>query len=208
MEPPKKPIWSGIRKLQANFVPLAFGIVVGAWVYNAKVPQESVPSTDSWNASFWGLACFVAVSWTTLALKLLSGNASMKSALTRSLQASIKDCATRPWFVGMATPSFSSILDPHEDIGFLIIEPERVRFVGETKTIEMPREAVKLVRSRFSIHTAGLVGRWISLEGTLDEKEVRLMLEPRGCHTMIGDFLSSRKLKKELETWLKPEPQK
>jgi hypothetical protein len=109
-------------------------------------------------------------------------------------------------FVGVATPRYSSMLDPHEEVGYLIAQPDRLEFHSETKTIEVFREQVKRIRFRPNVHTLLGLGRWVSVEGTADGKPIRLLIEPRDKPTLLGNFLRSKALLLRLRRWLAEVP--
>jgi hypothetical protein len=107
-------------------------------------------------------------------------------------------------FVGFASPAFRSLLDAHEDVGFLFLESAQLTFVGESHTVAFPRSAVTDVRFRFNIHTLLLVGRWVCVEGLQDGRHIRLQIEPREKLTMLGNFFATRVLRRQIETWRLP----
>src|SRR5688572_20969537 len=116
------------------------------------------------------------------------------------------DPANAPVFVGMASPSYRSIIDPHEDVGFLIVQPDRLEYHGETMEIVLKRDEVQGILFRPNAHTLAGLGRWIAIEGRVGGKLVRLLIEPRERPTLLANLAYGKKLKERLESWLKRKP--
>lgn len=130
-------------------------------------------------------------------------NRKMGRQLQRILKAKGVDLGAEPWLVGFATPRFSSALDPHEDVGYLVIRDQELLFASETRTLELARIHVKSVRFRPNVHTWVGLGRWVSVDGEMDGTPVRLLLEPRTRGTLVGNLLASRQLAQRLRGWSK-----
>ena len=69
-------------------------------------------------------------------------------------------------FVGCATPTYAGWLDPHEDVGFLLMEGDRLVFHGDRLNLVMMKADIATVRYRPNVHTMVGLGRWVSVEGT------------------------------------------
>ncbi|MGV3616224.1 MAG: hypothetical protein ACO1SV_12895 [Fimbriimonas sp.] len=131
-------------------------------------------------------------------------NRAMRGQLERILKVKGEDLGSATWFVGFATPRFSSALDPHEDVGFLLLEPTRIRFLSEMRSVEIARANVKRVGYRMNIHSWVLLGRWVAIDGNVSGSPVRLLIEPRVRSTLLGNLLASAKLRAAIEAWLNP----
>jgi hypothetical protein len=192
-------VWTASRKWQGNLVPLAlwlpptlYGLVrMGS---NAEVDPVGVGA----------VALGVVLGW--LGTNFFGGlpNRRMRGQLQRILQAKRVEMGDEVWFVGFATPKFSSALDPHEDVGFLAIEPERLRFISERRELEIARGHVRGVRIRANVHTLVGLGNWVSVEGEIDGAPIRLLVEPRERPTLMGNLRLSRRLVRRLREWMPP----
>lgn len=133
----------------------------------------------------------------------------MERQLERILDAQGKKPNGEKIFVGFATPKYTSALDAHEDVGFLVIDPDNLRFLSETREVDIPRSSIKEVRTRPNVHTLLLLGRWVSVEGEMDGRPIRLLVEPRQHRTLLRNRGESRMLVKRLQVWApspKPAP--
>jgi hypothetical protein len=120
--------------------------------------------------------------------------------MRRLLEARIKEKEHR-WFVGFASPKFTGVLDAHEDVGFLIFRKDALVFAGDSRRVEMPKEAVVRVVFRPNVHTIVGLGRWVCVEGVVKGQPVRMFVEPRERPTMLGNLRLSSKLRAEIEAW-------
>lgn len=144
------------------------------------------------------LAAGTAAGWVALCLFGFWGNRGMR----RVLEARLKEKGER-WFVGFASPKYAGLLDAHEDIGFLVMGDRNLTFVGDSLRVELPRDNVVRVTYRANAHTAVGLGRWVCVEGIAKGQPVRMMVEPRERSTMLGNLLLSKKLRAEIEAWMK-----
>ncbi len=149
----------------------------------------------------WLLIAATVLGWLAVNLWGLFENRKMRLQLARILEARAISVKAEP-FVGVATPRYSSLLDPHEEVGFLFVHPDRLEFVSETKTIELMKSQVLRIRFRANVHTLLGLGRWVSIEGTADGKPIRMMLEPRERPTLLGNLRRSKPLLQQLRRWL------
>jgi hypothetical protein len=151
----------------------------------------------------WLIVAATVLGW--LSLNQFGGymNGRMRRELERLLRSRGEDLSGERNFVGFATPRYASLLDAHEDVGFLKLLPDRIRFVSETRVVEVPRAEVRGVRYRMNVHSLVGLGRWVSIEGESGGKPIRLLLEPRDRGTMIGNLRTGTKLKAKLKRWMK-----
>jgi len=138
-----------------------------------------------------------------LGLNLFGGlsNRAMRDEFSAKYASKLPARPDQATFVGFATPAFRSLLDAHEDVGFLYLEPQRLLFVGESHLVPFPKAAITTVRFRFNIHSILGVGRWVSVEGLQEGKRIRMQIEPREKQTMLGNLLASRALRSRIEAW-------
>ncbi len=157
-----KPVWTAARKLQGNLVPLVVGLAVGVlvWLITARRggPKPEIPVA----ALAPAIAGFVISAWASLNWFGLAGNAAMRRELGRRLSAEREGAVEKPWFVGFARPSSMSLLDAHEDVGFLIFHADELEFWGDRLRISVERAAIQRVRFMPSVHTAVWADGWPS----------------------------------------------
>lgn len=104
-------------------------------------------------------------------------------------------------FVGCASSRHHSVLDAHEDVGFLAFGPQELEFIGDEKRMRILREQITDVRFLPNVHTIVGLGRWVSVEALINGLPARLLLEPRERHTLLGNLLLSGWLKKTIQDW-------
>lgn len=148
------------------------------------------------------LAAVPIVGWIAVNFLGLYQNRAMHKEMEMRLRSERPNPPYRRYFVGMATPVFRGILDPHEDVGFLLLQPDKIEFFGERIRVEIARAEVKQIRVRPNVHSLIGLGRWVSIEAEVEGKEARLMVELRQRPTLLGNLLMSRTLVKKLRKWL------
>lgn len=195
---PRPVVWTSHRKWMGNLVPALF------WLPLALTGIVIVARTGDYaGAGLWFLVSATLVGWGSMNQFGLFANQHMKKQLSRILAAQGKDLPKDSWFVGFATPKYSSTLDPHEDVGFLFVLPDRLKFVSETRLVEVMMSDIREVRFRPNVHSVLLAGRWISIEGEVAGKAVRLLVELREHRTLLRNFRASGDVLATLEAWRK-----
>lgn len=193
-------MWTARRKWLGNIIPACFWLPLVAAGLILMARQGEVLG-----AGLYLLVAGTAVGWFALNGLGLFENARMKGQLGRILEAK-REPIGKARFVGFATPSYSSALDPHEDVGFLIVRPGSLRFVSETRTVEIDRADVREIRFRPNAHALLGLGRWVSVEGEVNGKPIRLLIEPRERRTLLGNRRLSKTVRNELAEWLNGAP--
>ncbi len=148
-----------------------------------------------------GLAQVAA--WLTLNWTGLFDNRRMRKALGKELAVLKPGFRGFSAFVGFASPRHTSMLDPHEDVGYLLLTPEAIEFIGDARTIVVKRSQIFGVRFKANIHSVLGLGRWISIEGRMEGKPFEMLFEPRDRDTLIGNLLLGKTLKIRIDNWLK-----
>lgn len=143
----------------------------------------------------------VVAGWLAMNFLGLYQNGRMRRDMLRDYRSERGEDGLDKLFVGMARPTYSSIVDPHEDVGFLILHGDRLEYWGEDLKVSLGRSQIKDVRFRPNAHSLVGLGGWISIEGISDGKPVRLLIEPREKSTLLGNIAFSRQLRKKLERW-------
>lgn len=157
--------------------------------------------------SLLGLSlCVLAlvVGWIAVNAFGLWGNRALKAELAKKLLAKAGRNASDGIFVGFARPAYMGLLDAHEDLGFLFIDPEGLEYVGEIHHVTLDKSDVKGVRYRGNIHALMGLGRWVSIEAVHKGKPVRVLVEPREYGSLLKNKQRGTALREDLEKWLKP----
>jgi hypothetical protein len=195
MSPSEGKVWTTWRKVAGNLLPLVLASPV---LYFAV--QEFSRSGASVKLLLW-IAAFIAAAWVLLALLGFFGNGAMRKEMGRRLHIERAFDKTPRFFVGFARPTYKSALDAHEDVGFLLLHPDRIEFWGSEVKVSIDRRDVTGARFRPNTHTIVGLGRWVSIEAVVGEKPVRLLVEPRVKSTLIGNLIFSRKLLRAIQDW-------
>lgn len=200
-------VWTTGRKWAGNILPALFylplAISGGIVMWRRQ---------EFFGLGLWLLCGSVLVGWLALNFFGFIGNGFAKRQLRREINARVGLPNDAP-FVGFARPGFRGALDPHEDLGFLVLKEDRLELLGESVTIELPRVNVTAVRFKPNIHTWVGLGRWISVEATIEGKKASVLIEPRERATMLGNLIFGKNLAWSLKAWrkdplktTKPEP--
>ncbi|MFQ3587158.1 MAG: hypothetical protein SNJ76_05790 [Fimbriimonadaceae bacterium] len=132
----------------------------------------------------------------------LYDNEAMRRESEARLAARGGDKPGERYFVGFARPSYTGLLDPHEDVGFLIVHADRLEFLGERHDLVVDRSRIESIRFRRSIHSWVGLGRWVSIEGAIEGKPFRMLVEPREMGTLRANRRFGSRLRKRLQDWL------
>jgi len=192
-------VWSSRRKWLGNIIPALFWLppaVVGILLILIK-GQLIGPG-------LWCLVTSTVLGWLAVNQFGFFENAKMRRHLERILETEQRDVKGEKVFAGFATPKYSSMLDAHEDVGFLRILPDRLAFVSETRSVEILKSDVVEVRFRPNVHSILGLGRWISVEGKVGDTSIRLLIEPRERTTLFGNRLYGKQLIAKLREWKSP----
>lgn len=182
--------WSAYRKWMANLVPMLLWVPPGA--AGILLFQEGQPN--------WAYVCWGAVpvlGWLGINRFALFQNEAMRRELSH-LKPTVD--AT---FVGVATPKHRSLLDPHEDVGWLWMEGDELRFRGERLSLSVPRDAIRQVGYRANSHTILGLGRWVVVEGIREGKRFILRIEPRERRTLLANKREGTRLVGVLQAWVR-----
>ena len=191
-----KPVWTLGRKIAGNALPLLFAFPL--FIYGVI----GYPTTGMTGSTLAAFALFPVVGWLATNLFGPCGSWGLKDKLGKKLHHERPFDKTEKYLVGFARPSYRGLLDPHEDIGFLLIHPDRLEFFGDRIRVELDRKDVKTVGFRPNPHTWLFLGRWVSIEGETQGKPVRLLIEPRERATLIGNMKLGSKVHAQVRQWI------
>ena len=200
MPPEQRRVWTTSRKVMGNVLPLvvASPLLIKAVLVFAHTGPSVV-------AILWA-ALFPVGAWLAVALLGLAGNRRMKNEVSRRMHIDRPFDKTEKYFIGIATPSFKSVLDPHEDVGFLVVHQDQLEFYGSERHLLLNKRDIMNIRLTPNTHTIIGLGRWIAIEAIVRNISARLLVEPRERRTLIGNLLFSRRLFDRLVEWNTKDP--
>lgn len=191
-------VWNQYRQWMSNLVPLLLSVpvfVAGMLFYQqGRMLQAFV---------FWG--AFPVVGWLAVNFLGLFQNGRMMRVLRPRFLDEYPELADSAVFVGFARPKYRSLLEAHEDIGWLLLHRDRIEFLGERQRHSLAREEIHGARFRANAHSLLGLGRWISIEGMRDGKPVRLMIEPRQRGSLLANKRLSGTILNTIQEWIKAE---
>jgi hypothetical protein len=193
----KNRLWTTGRKLPGNILPILIGAPF--LVYGVKEFPSKGLSTDVRMA----LIAFPLMTWVSTNFLGLIGNIGLKAETGKRLHQERPFDKSEKTFVGFARPGYNSLLDPHEDVGYLIVHTDHLEFWGSDIKVDLQKASVKSISFRPNPHSVVGLGRWVCVEGESAGKAVRLLVEPRERATLLGNLIVGTKLKKRLEGWHK-----
>lgn len=185
----KTNVWSLYRKLMSNLVPAC--VFVPLFAAGLMFYQRGW----TWPA----LLCFAltpVAGWFAVNYLGLFANRQMMQELSHAK-------SENSIFVGFARPGSIGILDAHEDVGWLTVLPDKIQFAGERHKAEMLRNEIIGIRTRPNVHSILGLGRWVSIEGKRDGREIRMMVEPRQESSLIANKRLGNRMLTQLRAWQK-----
>lgn len=192
------PVLTARHKFAGNIVPLAlFFLVAGIGLWIAYGVNQLV-------IGFAILAFSPILCWLTVNGIGLWDNDQLKKTMSLRLRFAHPNLNAPKYFVGFARPSYRSVLDPHEDVGFLILHEDRIEFYGGIHNIEFSREDFHEVVTRSNPHSLLGLGGWVSIEGNFEGQPIRMLIEPREDSSLLGNKGWARFLTIEIKKWAAP----
>ena len=183
-----------------NFVPALFWFPLAlAGVAIAVIQGQFI------GLGLWFLVASTFVGWLAVNFFGYYENQAMRRQLERILKVKETPIEGEFIFVGFASPNFSSMVDAHEDVGFLRILDDRITFVSETRTMEIMRADITGAKRRFNVHSLVGLGGWVGIDAKIGERQFRMLVEPREKATMLGSKPYAGRLIARIQEWKKPE---
>jgi len=190
-------VWTTFHKFMGNFIPFILAAPFAAYGLWWMLSRGEIMGRGLLVFGFSPLIGWLAMNF----LGLFQNNA-MRREMVIFLRGMKPKLNAPRFFVGMATPRYSSLLDPHQDVGFLILHPDRLEFFGDHMNLAILRYDVSRIGFRWNAHTLVGLGRWVTVDGKMHERAVRLQIEMRERPTLFGNMLLTGRLKKRLENWV------
>lgn len=188
-------VWTNRRKWLGNIIPGLFWLpLTGVGIYLLAISEEV------FGLGLWFLVAAQVFGWLALNFFGLFENKKIREEMHRRAMAAPSPpgpCV----FVGFASPRYHDLLDAHQDVGFLSFGEDELEFIGETQRISLTREQVLEVHFRPNIHSLVGLGRWIAVEGQIDGRPIRLLVEPRERSTMLGNLRLGHWLRDLIDGW-------
>ncbi len=175
-----------------NLVPglLSFPFAVGGYLlWNPDSPLEWMPIAV--------LALFPVIGWISLSAFGLWSNAAMRDELGKRYGRERGRPEDPLIFVGFATPQYRSVLDPHEDIGFLVLHPEALEIYGDQRTEHRKREEITGIRLAKNTHSWVGLGGWVVVESPSGN----LLIESREKDSLAANRKNRVRLLESLRNW-------
>ena len=184
----KERTWSTYRKLMSNLVPAM--VFVPLFAVGLMLFQQ--------DAVYASVTCFIAsVILGIFAVNLLG------LFQNRKMHSELKPLIHRrqepSWFVGLGRPGRFGALDPHQDLGFLLLTSSAIEYIGETSRYVIPLTEIKRVGFKMNAHTLLGLGRWVAIEGTHDGRPFLMLVEPRSHPTILQNKKEGSRLVEQIK---------
>jgi hypothetical protein len=196
---PENILWNWRRQLLGNIGPLAVGF-----------PFQALGIFIMWRSNLLlgsGLAWFLAgtiLSATSLNWLGTYGGHDLQLQFDVWYQAKVTHLPQTKFFAGFATSKYSSLLDPHEDIGYLYLTPTHIGFLGEKYEFQIENSAITSVRGRFNPHSLLGLGGFIKIEFKVEGKNSSVLFEARSERTLLQNKREGRKLNALIKKSISP----
>lgn len=185
-------IWSGTKKILGNLIPAVFSLPFAA----IGLIQFRPESPLALNPILW-LAAFPVVGVIALNFTGLFGNSSMQNELGKRWGRAHGAPKGELNFIGFAHPNFKSIWDPHQEIGFLVINEDHLLIFGENEEFKIEKSSITDLRFRSNAHSWIGLGRFICIEAGPST----LYIEPRKYQSILKNKRHGATLLEQLKQW-------
>ena len=192
-------IWTPSRKLLGNLIPLLVPLpIIAIALWRVFEGGATFGEMIVW------MVLAVAALWFGVNLLGLFQNEAIKKAMWRRVSASLheNEIPKEPLFVGFSRPAYRSAIDPHEDVGFLLLHADRIEFFGDKDRVELPKKSLVRVTLRPNPHSWALLGGWVSVEGLVEGLPVRMLFEPREKKTLLANRRLRKPLMEKIQRWI------
>lgn len=188
----RKRVWNLWRQIPGNLIPV---LITAPFLVFAVQEVSRYGVTGKAVGLSLG---FLGSGWLAVNFLGLIGNSSLRRAIEMKFKDRYEYDSVERFFVGFARPGKYGLLDPHEDLGFLVFREDALEFFGEAHHLELNWNSIVGVKKRANIHSWLGLGGWVSVEAKVGEKSVRLQIEPRVRSTHWGNARLRKKMIDEI----------
>lgn len=174
-------VWNLWRQLPGNLIPVVLVLPI-LWLAIQETSRNGLTVKTVLLA-----AAFFAFGWLSVNFLGLIGNRGLKRKLDFRYRNEFPEDHSKRIFVGFSRPGKHGLLDPHEDLGWLVFQDSGLLFWGEKHQIELPWSVIQSVSKRRNIHSWIGLGGWVAIEALVGDKKIRLQVEPRVKTTHWGN---------------------
>jgi hypothetical protein len=192
----QKPVWTLGRQMMGNLIPLSLALPL----LSIGLIMMYV-SGRIFSPGLGLVALSIIVGWLMTNFFGLHENYIMKQQMTWRLEAAMKEPPSRRYFVGVATPNFKGMLDPHEDVGYLLLYGDRIEYHGEKMRLSLRRSEIVGFERRPNIHSLIALGGWLVICAERDGRPIELKVEVRERPTLRANRRLTRLLFSRLRQW-------
>ena len=185
--------WTDYRKVMSNLTPLVLVAPFPALAWYLDQLQKK-----SFALAVWG-ACPI-ILWIGINFFGLFQNRAVRKELSSKLP---NDSTGRAVLVGFSRPNRTQLIHHHEDVGWLLMNPDSIEFIGDTHRYKMMKTEIRSVKTKWNINTILGLGRWVCIDGIVDSKRIRMLLESREKSTLFANFGYTKQLCRRIAEWKK-----
>lgn len=202
--PPRQPlemekesrVWTRYRQWMGNLIPMGLALVTAFTVaFAAKFVLEDL--------AYWAAIVTVTLVVTILSVNRfgLFQNEQMKRETLAALAKQSSSIPTQRHFVGIARPGFVGPLDPHQDVGFLWWDEERMYFRSAVNSITVTRMNVSRTALSANIHSLIGLGGWVSVTAKMGSTDQSFFFELRDAQVLFKNNRQRKVIFRELLAW-------
>lgn len=188
-----KRAWTDYRKVMSNLTPLVAVAPFPALAWYLDRLQKPMFALVVW------CLCPI-ILWLGINFFGLFQNRAIRKELSVRISA---DMMGRAVFVGFSRPNRTQLIHHHEDVGWLILNPDSIEFIGDAQHHKIEKASVKSVRTKWNINTILGLGRWVCIDGVVESKPVRMLLESREKNSLLANFRFTKQLCIRIAQWQK-----
>jgi hypothetical protein len=134
------------------------------------------------------------------------GNKGLRRQIENRFLAEKPETKGDKFFVGFSTPKYRDALDPHEDVGFLILGESDLEFYGGHLNFSFRRSSIQKVKFQANPHSFLFLGKFIRIEAEEDGSPVVVLVEARERKTLWGNRILTQQLRKQIQDYAQTPP--
>ncbi len=179
----KAEFWNLRAKLVGNLLPLLLGAPF--FIYGVILARQThvLIGKDLIFLAIGVLLPTLFLNWLAMV-----GNKSIKTSFyARHSRAFHKPDALDSFFCGMAWPEFSSLLDPHQDVGYLTLDKGEVHYFGEQFRFQIEIKDISSIRWKKNPHSFLGLGGFLAITWSDQGKTEVVFLESRNESNLLAN---------------------